>query len=560
MASEKNNKDQKSTPIRALIYCRVSTTRQKTEGAGLVSQEHRCRQYAEMKGYAVEAVFPDDASGGGDFMKRPGMCAMLAYLDAQKDGKFVVIFDDLKRFARDTEFHFKLRHAFAERGATVECLNFNFEDTPEGKFIETIVAAHGELEREQNRRQVRQKMVARIEKGYWVFHAPVGYKYITDKVHGKLLSPDGLLAEYVQEALEGYANGRFASQAEVQRFLETKPEFPKDLPNGKIRAWKITKLLRNPLYAGYVHSETWDVSLRKGHHEALIGFGTHEKILYNLENGGRPAARRDFSPDFPLRGFVHCDDCDKPMTAAWSKGCRKHYPYYLCDTPGCRSKRKSIPRAKIEEGFAEILKSMQPTKKLFGVMRTMFERAWDARLDEAKRSKKAVLAQLAGVEDQINKLLDRIVESSSASVISALEKRVEKLEREKFLLTEKAENMVPAKGRFGESIELALKFLSSPWNIYENGSLPLRQTVLRLAFVEPLRYSRENGYRTIETAIPFKVLAGLQGQNCQMVPTARFELATSPLPRECSTPEPCGRAFVLQRGFCHSQTQDASLT
>ncbi|GER07856.1 hypothetical protein JCM17843_21660 [Kordiimonadales bacterium JCM 17843] len=47
-----------------------------------------------------------------------------------------------------------------------------------------------------------------------------------------------------------------------------------------------------------MHSETWDVSLRKGHHEALIGFGTHEKILYNLENGGRPAARRDFSQIF----------------------------------------------------------------------------------------------------------------------------------------------------------------------------------------------------------------------------------------------------------------------
>lgn len=537
MALDKTSTQEKSGPIRALIYCRVSTTRQKTEGAGLVSQEHRCRQYAEMKGYAVDAVFPDDASGGGDFMKRPGMCAMLAYLDAQKGERFVVIFDDLKRFARDTEFHFKLRHAFAERGATVECLNFNFEDTPEGKFIETIVAAHGELEREQNRRQVKQKMVARIEKGYWVFHAPVGYKFTSDKVHGKLLAPDGVLAEYVKEALEGYAIGRFCSQAEVQRFLESKPEFPKDLPNGGIRAWKITKLLRNPLYAGYVQSEKWGVRLRKGHHEPLISFENHERILKNLEAGGRPAARRDFSPDFPLRGFVLCDDCEKPMTTAWSKGCRKHYPYYLCDTPGCPSKRKSIPRAKIEEGFAEILQSMQPTKRFFDVARAMFERAWEARLAEAHRAKKAVLKQLADIEGQIGKLLDRIVESSSSSVISALEKRVEKLEREKLLVAEKAETMVPAKGRFGESIELALRFLANPWNIYENGSLPLRQTVLRLAFVEPLRYSRENGYRTIETAFPFKVLAGLQGPDCQMVPRGRIELPTSSLPMMRSTTE-----------------------
>ena len=204
MTSKNNDK----ADLRAVIYCRVSSTRQKTEGGGLDSQEHRCRQYAAAQGYDVEAVFPDDASGGGDFIKRPGMVALLSFLDAQPDKKYVVIFDDLKRFARDTEFHFKLRHAFAERGATVECLNFNFEDTPEGKFIETIVAAHGELEREQNRRQVRQKMVARIEKGYWVFHAPVGYRYASDRTHGKLLVRDEPLASIVQEALEVFFDVR----------------------------------------------------------------------------------------------------------------------------------------------------------------------------------------------------------------------------------------------------------------------------------------------------------------------------------------------------------------
>ncbi|MFK7943658.1 MAG: recombinase family protein [Paracoccaceae bacterium] len=65
----------KAEPKATIIYCRVSSVKQCTSGAGLDSQEHRCRQYAEQKGYAVEAVFPDDVSGGGDFMQRPGMRA-----------------------------------------------------------------------------------------------------------------------------------------------------------------------------------------------------------------------------------------------------------------------------------------------------------------------------------------------------------------------------------------------------------------------------------------------------------------------------------------------------
>ena len=192
-----------------MIYCRVSSVKQATQGHGLESQESRCRDYARTKNYHVDAVFPDDVTGGGDFMKRPGMVALLAYLDAQTDKDYVVIFDDLKRFARDTEFHIKLRREFKQRHARVECLNFRFEDTPEGKFAETIMAAQGELEREQNGRQVVQKMRARLTDGYWCFQAPVGYRHERRAGHGMILVRDEPVASIVQEALEGYALGRF---------------------------------------------------------------------------------------------------------------------------------------------------------------------------------------------------------------------------------------------------------------------------------------------------------------------------------------------------------------
>ena len=349
----------KIEPLPAVIYCRVSSVKQRTSGSGLDSQEHRCRQYAEEKGYDVEMVFPDDVSGGGDFMQRPGMRAMLAFLDAQPGKRYKVVFDDIKRFARDTEFHIKLRREFAQRGASIECLNFNFEDTPEGKFIETIIAAQGQLEREQNKRQVIQKMRARIEKGYYVFHHPVGYRYGKDRVHGKLLVRDEPIASILSEALEGYASGRFASQAEVKRFLESKPDFPKSGKTHYVHPSKVKDILQRPVYAGYVDAPKWGVSLRKGHHEPLISLKTFERIQEILNGKVYAPARKDISEDCPLRGFVLCDDCAQPLTSCWSKGRNKHYPYYLCDTPKCPSRRKSIARAKIENGAVEILRSLQ---------------------------------------------------------------------------------------------------------------------------------------------------------------------------------------------------------
>ncbi|WP_152477087.1 recombinase zinc beta ribbon domain-containing protein [Roseovarius sp. THAF9] len=285
-------------------------------------------------------------------------------------------------------------------------------------------------------------------------------------------------------------------------------------------------MLTRPTYAGYIEVPKWDVGLRKGHHEPFINWDTFEQIQENLKAGARPAARKDINANFPLRGYVACDDCGKPMTAAWSKGCRRHYPYYLCDTRGCPSKRKSIARAKIEDGFAEILRSLQPSSELFELARAMFRDAWNMRLSEAESAKKALEKQCKDAEAQIEGLLDRIVDASSPTVVTAYEKRISKLEREKIRLTDRASRVVPPKGRFEEFIELSLEFLARPWNIYENGSLAMKQTVLRLAFPEPLRYSRENGYRTIKTAFPFRVLEGICNQKCEMVPPERLELPT----------------------------------
>ncbi|GFE52594.1 hypothetical protein So717_43470 [Roseobacter cerasinus] len=364
----------------ALLYCRVSGTKQATQGHGLESQETRCREYAEKKGYQVDAVFPDDVSGGGDFMNRPGMVALLSYLDAQKGVPYVIIFDDLKRFARDTEFHIKLRKAFAVRGAEVECLNFKFEDSPEGRFIETIIAAQGALEREQNGRQVLQKMKARLQRGYWVFPAPVGYTYEKTGTHGKCLVRDEPVASVVAEALEGYASGRFGTQAEVQRFLEDQPCYPKGR-HGCVHPQRVTDLLIRPIYGGLIEYAPWGVSLREGQHEGLISAATFERIQQRRQGVAKLPMRADINRDFVLRGAVCCGDCGVPYRSAWSQGKRKKYAYYVCQTKACDSYGKSIPRDKIEGEFEQLLQDLTPTKQAFGLMRKMFRKAWNEQIE-----------------------------------------------------------------------------------------------------------------------------------------------------------------------------------
>lgn len=487
----------------------MSSKAQEEDGHGLQSQETRCREFAGKQGYQVAAVFPDTITGGGDFMKRPGMVALLSFLDAQPDTKFVVIFDDLKRFARDTKFHLDLREAFRARGATIECLNFKFEDTPEGEFIETIMAAQGALERKQNGRQVAQKMKARMQLGYWVHTAPVGYRYKTMKGHGKVLIADEPHASHVREALEGYAMGRFQTQSEVTRFLETKPDYPHNI-DGRIRDKRISDLLRQPLYAGYVCSEVYELNWLKGQHDGLISMETFEKIQHRLQSTAYAPARKNIGEDFALRGFATCGDCNTPLRSSWAKGKYKRYPYYLCQSKGCDSYGKSIPRDKLEGAFGEVVKSLEPSPKLFLLARTMFKDAWNARLGQTKHASQNVKSQIAEADKQIESLLGRIMKTTNDSVIGTYEEKISLLEKDKARLAENLTKQAPASGRFEQILELSLQFLSNPWKLWESGEITLRRTLLRLAFTEGFAYHRNEGARTPQISLPFKALGVFQ--------------------------------------------------
>ena len=534
----------------AIIYCRISSLKQSSDGDGLSGQEHNCRTYAASKGYPVEAVFPDSITGGGDYLKRPGMMALLAYLDAQPDKNYVVIFDDLKRLARDTAAHIALREELTARGATVESPNFAFEETPEGKFIETIIAAQGQLEREQNKRQVVQKMKARVSAGFSVFRAPVGMKYVPHKGGGKILVRDEPLASIAAEALNGYATNRFTTQAEVVRWLEMQPEWPKDKPNGTIRWQTVVRMLRKEVYAGLVSAPTWGVSIREGQHEGLISVATYERIQRKLKEGVYAARKEGVREDFVLRGAVKCGCCDHNLTAAWCKGNSKRYPYYYCVNPDCEMRSKTIARDKIEGEFAALLGELQPSADLLKVATAMLKDCWNARLKRATEIAAGFHKEAANCDKEINGLLDRIVDATNPRVIKAYERRIEEAEQRKLLALEKANNFIQPKIPMERLIEHTLKYLSAPRTLWDTGVIELQRLVLKLTFSDYLRYTKGKGIEHPEISAPFKIfnkIKQIEGGVSRsvsnfaalgkMVPRERIELSASPLPRVRSTTE-----------------------
>ncbi len=123
--------------------------------------------------------------------------------------------------------------------------------------------------------------------------------------------------------------------------------------------------------------------------------------------------------------------------------------------------------------------------------------------------------------------LERILDASVPSVIEAYEERVRRLEEEKLAIRERmAQTKRPARD-FDSTVRTALGFLASPWNLWRSDRLDDKRAVLKLAFANRLRYARNEGFRTADLALPFKMLTTISGDENKMAERKGFEPSRS---------------------------------
>jgi site-specific DNA recombinase len=507
---------------KAIIYCRVSSERQKNEGHGLDSQEHRCREYASQKGYEVERVFRDSFSGGGDYTKRPAMSEMLTYMDSKPYNSYLVVFDDLKRLARDTEQYLKLKKALELRKAKVDCPNFIFNDSPEGKYIEVITAAGAELEREQNRRQVMQKMKARMEMGFYPFpELPVGYKHskVTLTSNSNVV-PKEPEARIIKEALEGYASGRFLEQLDVHKFLKEN-RINGDKPLYLERVKRI--LVQSLFYAGWIEYKAWEVGLRKGQHEGIIDLATHEKIQDKLLGKVRHHVKQFLHPDFPLRRFILCSECHHPLTASQSRsrnGQKK--PYYRCNQEGCSLKNKSIRKDTLHSEFEAILKKVKPSKRVLNATKKVVRDVWERKEKGIVARKRKMTNELMDIESERNLLLQRLTKAKDDNVVGIYENKLSELAEKEMVLKHSIKSFETHRPNIETALNIVFDFLKNPLDRWQKGDIHRKRLVLRLVFEENLVYNRKSGFETAILSLPLRVFVLPEGQISCLVEVGRM--------------------------------------
>jgi site-specific DNA recombinase len=477
-----------------LVYARVSSQRQVNEGDGLGSQEQRCLNWIKAKNGVIEKVFRDEGVSGGLF-DRPAMTSLLKYLDDNAHKNYVVVFDDLTRLARDVNVHLRLKMELCKvRGAVLECPNFNFDNSPEGEFIETILAGKAELDRKQNRRQVIQKQKARLERGYWPFCTPLALHNIKDREHGKILVPKEPFASIFKEAIEAYEKDLLNSETEVKDFINLKFKevgLKRTISNHGVQA-----TLSKALYAGYIEYEPWEVERRDGKHKGFISKQTFENVQNKRLGKSKPRMAGTYSEDFPLRGFVSCEECGKKLRASWNTGNGGKYPNYWCQTKGCSLRYKVTKRKVIHGEFEVILSGSKLEKDKIELSKAIFMDTWDTLASENNQHSQHLQQELGSIDDKIDMLVERISSASNQTLISTYEEKVTKLSNKKTEISEVLKIPKYTEEQFGTALNKVYNALENPISLWNSDNLEDKRTVLYMFFENGLSYRYKEGFGT----------------------------------------------------------------
>jgi len=503
---------------KAVIYCRVSSERQVKEGNGLDSQEYRCKEYAKSLGLEVDNVFRDEGISGGLF-DRPAMKSLVRFLDNHWQNKYFVIFDDLKRFARDVEVHLRLKSELTAREAKLCCLNYNFDDSAEGEFVETIFAAQNQLERKQNRRQVCQKMKARIERGYWCFNCPPGYEYRKDKEHGKIITPIKPIADILAEGLIAFAENRLLGQVDLQKFLRAK-NIDK-LIGSRVDLDLVKRVVTQPLYAGLVEYPKWGITKRPGHHQAIISQETFYKIQDKLKKPERKPRETD-NLEFPLRRCVNCSVCGMKMTGSVSRGKYKYYAHYTCNNKNCSANPKNISPDKMEEDYVGLLESIKVEQEVIEMAKVVATRLWEKKIKDVGADKVIKEEERKELRNMINDYIDRIPKTLSESVKALYETKIEELAKKVDELEREPENKKAPD--MSEALNIVFRFLGTPAETWKNANKQGKVMIHNMIFAKNPTYSLKTGFGTPVLSPPFHIKEHISDQNNDLVELGRIAL------------------------------------
>jgi len=443
---------------------------------------------------------------------------LLEYCRVHKGHVQCVVVYSVNRFAREKHDHFLLRAQLQRLGVTLRSATEPIDDSSTGKLMEGIVSAFAQFDNDNDVRSERtvQGMKARLEKGGWTFPPPLGYTASQDKAGRKTLLPDAERAQLITHAFEIFASGLYNKNQVLaiitKMGLRTK--------KGRVlSAQSFGQLLRKPIYAGRLVVPGWDVS-HTSDFAPLISIETFKQVQALL-SGKKPSVgpRLRCNPDFPLRHFVSCGDCRRPLTASWSRGRNQRYSYYRCQNHLCRA--VNVRREDLEQRFEEFLGQLRPQPEYLRLFGAIIVDVWKEKQVQASAFRDAIARRLGELRSRKNLLVEAFVYKHAIDEQTYGE-QLDKLNEEITLAEIEEQDARLDELDVEAAVEFAQYVLLNAPRLWAESGADQKQRLQRLIFPQGVLFSK-GVYRTNATSMLFFELEEISDEKERLVALTGIE-------------------------------------
>ena len=505
----------------ALLYLRVSTEEQVRDAYGLESQERECRRFCAERGWKVVRVYADAGVSAWADVERPEFLKMIAQV--RKDRDVNIVFYDYSRFGRKVLLAlqaFELLdslgvYSVAATNPGIDCRNAN------GRTARRDELNKAEDFSDQNSERTSARMRAAFEEGRYCRPAPLGYQNARIKVKGQPnIVPLESEAALIRKAFELVAEGN-NRPADVLRQMAMLGLRSKG--GNKLKLHGFLNMLRNPIYIGLLKSKKWHKTVR-GLHQPIVDETIFNKVQLVLSGKKliiAPYQRNRV--DFPLRRFLRCSECGRPLTGGQSRSATgKQYGYYNCYK--CRAV-KSLPTQRASEEFAQLLERLQPTPLMLEEFPAILKEEWAKRVGESAVLVSKLRRDLSERRETQEKLVQKYLDGDK-HIVPIFERMNRRFEEEIAQLEAQIAEAEMEKATVEELIDFSKSLLVNVAEAWKRADMDQKQRVQNVLFPNGLRYHPEKGILNSDKDCLFNQLEGLLNGKIYMARPERFELPT----------------------------------
>jgi site-specific DNA recombinase len=438
-----------SLPIasRAVLYLRVSTTRQAEVDLSIPDQRLQTAAYCERQGWQVVSEYVEPGASAMDD-SRPEFQRMIERACDDDHPFDVIVVHSFSRFFRDAFGLEMYIRKLAKNGVRLVSITQELGDDPAQVMMRQAIALFDEYQSRENAKHVLRAMKENARQGFYNGSCvPLGFTLQEAEKRGhrikKRIVIDPVEAEIIQLIFDLYANGDGKSGPmgikEIAKHLNAKGY--RTRLGGRFGVGPIHTILTNPVYVG-----AWSFNKRNSKTRqvkpqseiisvsvpAIIDQKTFDKVQKTLQaKNPQVNPPRAVTRPILLTGIAHCGFCGGAMTLRTGTSKSGNvYRYYTCSSAmrigKTACKGRSIPMDKLDELVTEhVAGRILVPDRLEALLQSVADRRLQT--DAEVQARIEALRREAGIAEEKLRRLYQLVEEGLTDLDDTLKERIVKL-------------------------------------------------------------------------------------------------------------------------------------